>query len=683
MKHLRNKEFSWLFFNSRVLQEAGNTEVPLIERIKFLGIYSNNLDEYFRVRVATLRRLASLDKKSRTYLNEDPELILREIQKVVVAQQVEFENTFKKILEELKDHNIFMINEKNLNDSQKAFVEDLFNRKVRPNLVPIHIKKSTKFKHMKDDAIYLVSDTVREDGDIQHHLIEIPTDRLSRFILLPREGDKIFIILLDDVIRFGLKSIFHTVGLTPKRAYTIKITRDAELDLNDDLSESYYKKVVKGIELRKKGYPVRFVYDGKMPKELVEFISKKLQLATDDAFIAGGRYHNFKDFIGFPKIGPRELTYDAWPSFRHPDLEQNESVLKVMRDHDVLLHFPYQPFEHVIDLLREAAIDPKVREIKMTIYRVASQSAIMKGLMSAARNGKSVTVVMELRARFDEKPNLKWSDSLTEAGVKVIFGVPGLKVHSKMILISRKEEGRIQDYAAFGTGNFNESSANIFSDHLLLTTNKYLTSEAIRLFEFFSKNYQISRFNNLMVAPFNLRTRITRMINQEIRNARNGKKAEIYIKVNNFSDPKITHKLYEAQKAGVTVKMNVRGMFSMKSDIPELGVKMDCIGLIDRYLEHSRIYYFYNDGNEKLYISSADIMERNLDRRVEVAIPIFDPKLREEIKTMLDYQWNDNVASRILDNDLSNEYKKTKKKQPYRSQYEFYKYLKQKEKGHK
>lgn len=680
MKHLRNKEYSWLFFNGRVLQEAKNTKVPLIERMKFLGIYSNNLDEYFRVRVATLRRLATLDKKSRMYLEEDPELILREIQRIVIAQQVEFENIYRSIIQDLKDHNVYMIDEKSLSDTQKVFVEDLFNKKVRPNLVPIHIKKSTKFRHLKDEAIYLVSDTEREDGDIQHHLIEIPTDRLSRFIILPREGDKIFLILLDDVIRFGLKYIFHTVGLTPKRSYTVKITRDAELDLNDDLSESYYKKVVKGIEQRKKGYPVRFVYDGKMPKELVQFISKKLNLTKDDAYIAGGRYHNFKDFIGFPKIGSKDLVNTEWPALRHPDLLPNESVLSVVRHQDILLHFPYQPFDHVIDLLREAAIDPKVREIQMTIYRVASQSAIMKALMSAARNGKTVTVVVEIRARFDEKSNLKWSDALTDAGVRVIFGVPGLKVHSKMILISRKEEGELKHYAAFGTGNFNESSAHIFSDHLLLTSNKYLVTEAISLFEFFYKNYQISRFTSLMVAPFNLRTRLTRMINQEIRNARNGKRAEIYMKVNNFSDPKIIFKLYEAQKAGVDVKINVRGMFSMLADVPSLGAKMDCIGIIDRYLEHSRVYYFYNNGEEKLYISSGDIMERNLDRRVEVAIPIYDQKLRDEIKTMLDYQWRDNVSARLLDNELTNQYRVTEEQEAFQSQYQFYEYLKKRTK---
>jgi polyphosphate kinase len=561
-----------------------------------------------------------------------------------------------------------------LSSGQAQFVDEYFQKKVRQHLVPINIRKSSKFKHIKDDAIYLVAETEKKD-DLQYHLIEIPTDTLPRFVLLPKEGDRIYIILLDDVIRRGMKGIFNTVNMKATQAFTIKITRDAELDLNDDLSESYYKKVAKGLEQRKEGYPVRFVYDAQMPSELVDFMAKKLNLTRDDAFIGGGRYHNFKDFISFPKVGSKELTYDSWPTIAHPDIKPNESIMQVMREKDILLHFPYHSFDPVIDLLREAAIDPKVREIMMTVYRVAGNSSIMNALLNAARNGKEVTVVIELRARFDEKANMKWSTRLQEAGAKVIFGVPGLKVHSKLIYIGRKEEGTIRYYGVLGTGNFNESTAGIFSDHQLFTANRFIVTEIGRLFEFFKKNYQTGRFPNLLVSPFNLRTRVTRMINQEIRNARQGKKAMIQFKVNNLSDPRIIYKLYEAHKAGVEVRINVRGMFAMLADIPELGVKMEYIGIIDKFLEHSRVYHFYNDGNEKLYISSADIMERNMDRRVEVACPILDPALRDQIKTMLEMQWRDNVSVRVLDNDLKNDYRPQNEEDPFRSQEEFYKYI--------
>ncbi|MBI9034360.1 MAG: polyphosphate kinase 1 [Bacteroidales bacterium] len=678
-KYIRNKEISWLAFNSRVLQEAENPKVPLIERLKFLGIYSNNLDEYYRVRVATLRRLSTLGKKNRKVFSNDPLEIIAEIQKRVLEQQGQFEKLYEILKAGLAEHYIHIIDESQLDTEQEQFVKKYFHEKLKPKLSPIFFKNDTDLSPLKDDEIYLAITLRDAKQKISYAIINIPAHELTRFVLLPAKEKHKHIILLDDVIRYGLTSIFGMFDFEILGAHTFKITRDAELDLNDDLSDSYLRKIAKGLVKRKVGYPVRFVYDSNMPKELIDMFNEKLSMSILDASIPGGRYHNFKDFIDFPNIGDISLINEEFVPVRNRFLKKGSRILDVIKHQDVLLHFPYQTFNHILDLLREAALDPKVISIKMTLYRLAHNSSIMKALINAAQNGKNVVAVMELQARFDEESNIYWTRKLSEAGVRVIPGVPGMKVHSKVLLIEKKAEKDIILFAGIGTGNYNESTAKIFSDTLLLTSNKGITKDIDSIFNFFDRNYNIGKYSHLLVSPFNLRSGLISLINQEIKNAKLGKKAIIRLKLNNLADAKIIYKLYEAQKAGVEVQLNIRGMFSLIPEIGELEVNIECIAIIDRYLEHSRIFYFYAGGIEKILIGSSDLMERNMDRRIEVLCPIYDKDHKEELMTLLNMQWKDNVSSRILDNKLSNQYKTTDSPE-FRSQFEFYKYISNKHK---
>jgi polyphosphate kinase len=674
-KNFRSKEISWLAFNDRVLQEASRENVPLIERIKFLGIYSNNMDEFFRVRVAILRRIVQLDKTT-VFEGGSPQEILKEIHSIVLSQTRKFSEVYNKIIKELEKEGINIINEKDLTEEQGQFVRRYFQKKVRGNLMPIIISKRRPLPDLADDGIYLaVSMKDNILGKVNYALIEIPSV-LDRFVLLPSIDGKKYIMLLDDVIRYELNDIFYMFKYDEIEAYTFKLTRDAELDINDDISESYVKKISKGLERRKEARPVRFVHDRDMPEGLLRILLKKLNYTTDDAVIKGGRYHNFKDFINFPKFNNKGMTYPSLGTIHHKELQPQTSFFSIVSRKDILLHFPYHSFHHFIDYLREASIDPMVKEIKITVYRVAKNSAVMKALSNAARNGKKVTAVMELQARFDEKANINWANKLKEAGVKVIFGVPGLKVHSKICLVTRKERNRIANYACVGTGNFNEDSAGTFADHLLFTKHNGIGSEVASVFDFFQKNYNIPFFNHLLVSPFYLRNTIENYIEREIIHAVNGKEAYIYIKVNNLVDYHFIQMLYKAQNAGVKVFLNVRGMFSLYSEFDTQGNTIESIGIIDRYLEHSRIFVFCNNGDEKMYVSSADLMTRNLDRRIEVACPIYDKELKHEIKTMLEMQNKDNCSARILNNEMDNTIKVPKDgEEEFRSQVEFYNWL--------
>ncbi len=673
----RNKELSWLAFNSRVLQEAENPSVPLIERIKFLGIYSNNLDEFFRVRVATLKRLATLGKNIKSILEDEPEVILRKINERVLELQKHFTAVYQKVLKDLEKEKIFLIDESQLDPEQEEYVHQYFANKVRPKLFPVIINKGSLINHLKDDAIYLAIDLKwkKDTSKKEAALVKVPTDELSRFLKVPSQDDNEYIILLDDVIRVGLPEIFEVLNYQVLGAYTIKLTRDAELDIDDDIGRSYIDKVSRGLKRRKQAEPVRFVYDAEIPKELLKIVSKQLKYSKTDTLIPGGRYHNFKDFMNFPSVGKNHLMYTPWVPIRHKDLIPHQSIISVIAEKDILLHFPYQPFIHVIDLLREAALDPKVTTIKVTIYRVAFNSSIMNALINASRNGKLVTAVLELQARFNEESNIYWAERLAEAGVRVIYGVQGLKVHSKTILIRRKEDRKIARYVAVGTGNFNEITASIFSDVLLLTRKPEVALEVDKLFDFYTRNYQIPKFQNLIVSPFNSRSRLIRLINNEIKEARAGRKAAMTIKVNNLVDHSMIQKIYAAHKAGVEIRLMVRGMFSLLPEIESEGIKLEAIGIIDRYLEHTRIFHFYNAGNEKVYISSADLMERNLDRRVEVICPILDEDIKKQLITTLNMEWRDNVKSRVLDNDLNNFYRKTSESKNFSSQLEIYKMI--------
>ncbi len=678
VENFRSKEISWLSFNDRVLQEASRRNVPLIERIKFLGIYSNNMDEFFRVRVAVLKRIVQLDKNT-VFEGGAPKDILKDIHNEVIRQSRKFAKTYDDIIEGLQEEGIYLINETDLTEDQGNFVKRYFQKKVRGNLMPIIISKKRELPDLSDNGIYLgVYLQELLNGKDNYALIEIPSS-LDRFVLLPSNDGKKYVMLLDDVIRYELKDIFYMFKFDRISAYTFKLTRDAELDINDDISESYVKKISKGLERRKEANPVRFVHDKNMPDEMLSLLLRKLDYTTEDAVIRGGRYHNFKDFIDFPKFGAKNMTYDSLPTIYHKHIQPQISLFKIIAKRDILLHYPYHSFSHFIDFLREASIDPYVREIKITIYRVAKNSAVMKALRNAARNGKQVVAVMELQARFDEKANISYANKLKEAGVKVIFGVPGLKVHSKLCLVTRKEKSNLVCYAGVGTGNFNEDSANIFADHFLLTRHVGIAKEVSSVFDFFSKNYNIPTFEHLLVSPFIMRNSIEKYIRNEMENASIGKKAYIYIKVNNLVDYDLIQLLYEAKKAGVEVILNVRGMFSLISEFDKPENAIESFGLIDRYLEHSRIFVFFNGGDEKVYISSADFMTRNLDRRIEVACPIYNKELKNEILTMLDMQRKDNCSSRLLNNAMDNTLRGKKSDETvFRSQIEFYKWLRDK-----
>jgi polyphosphate kinase len=670
------KEISWLSFNERVLQEAENKEVPLIERFKFMGIYSNNLDEYFRVRVATLKRVLLFGAKSKNILGYSPKATLKKIQEIVLSQNQKFEKNYTKLLKELENHKIHIINETQLNPEQIEFVKKYFHKEVRTRLMPYLIEKDSELPNLTDDAIYLAVHLTKKDTQKKKYaLLEVPTDILPRFIILPEKGDEKYIIFLDDIIRFGLKDIFFIFEFDEISAYTIKLTKDAELEITDDISESYIDKLSKSLEQRKKGSPVRFIYDRCLPEDLLKIITKKLNFGPDDVIIPSNRYHNFKDFMKFPNLGQKKFYNEELVPVHHRDIQPGKSILTEVKKKDVMLFFPYHPFDHFIDLLREASIDPYVTSIQITLYRLARNSSVINALLNAVRNGKNVTTVVELQARFDEEANILWGNKLLAEGVKVIYGVPGLKVHSKLCLITRVKNDITERYAAVGTGNFNEDTARVYTDHLLLTTNKKITNEVFKAFNFFSVNYKKDNFYHLVLSPFFLRNKIILMIENEIKNAREGKKAYIHLKLNNLTDQEIINYLYEASNAGVKIRLIIRGMLSVVPGIKKTSENIKAIGIVDRYLEHSRFMIFCNGGIEQVYITSADIMPRNLDHRIEVTCPIFDKSIKAEFRKIFDILWADNVKARIFNDAQSNEFVKPGKEK-LQSQIEVYKYIK-------
>ncbi|MCJ7580325.1 MAG: polyphosphate kinase 1, partial [Candidatus Aminicenantes bacterium] len=534
------------------------------------------------------------------------------------------------------------------------------------------------FPVLKDRALYLMIFLSRDKHPQKPRtaLIRVPTDILSRFLVLPRKNGNKYVILLDDVIRYCLDDIFSIFRADKYAVYAITMTRDAELDIDDDLSQSYINKIAKSLKLRKEGNPASFIYDAQMPETLLDFLKVKLRLTNDDTVIPGTRYHNFKDFMDFPDIGNKRLKYKPVAFLPHRDIDKDKSLLEIMRKKDLLLHYPYQSFQYVIDLLREASIDPKVTSIKVTLYRVAKNSNVIHALINAVKNGKAVTVVMELQARFDEEANVFWANRLEEEGARVIFGVPGLKVHSKLCLITRKEKAKIAQYAILGTGNFNEDTAKLYSDHNLFTADKRLTNEVKKIFNFYENNYKSVTFKHLIVSPFNLRNKIMRFIQNEINNSQAGKEAYIIFKLNNLVDSAIIEKLYLASQAGVKIKLNIRGMFSLAPGIPGLSDNIQAINIVDKYLEHTRILVFCNGGEEKYFISSADLMPRNIDRRVEVTCPIYDKDIQHELRTFLEIQWSDNIKAQKRDETLFNFFKSPDSPLKINAQEEIYKFLK-------
>ncbi|GAB1451164.1 polyphosphate kinase 1 [Draconibacterium sp.] len=681
-QNFTNREISWLSFNERVLQEAADPATPIFERIRFIGIFSNNLDEFFRVRVAAVRRMVDFGKDEENLLgNFTPKELLDKILEIVIGQQQQVQTIFKDIFDELKADNIFLINEKELNHQQGVFVKKYFYDKVLPNLVPIMLRKNYKFPYLRDRSVYLAIKLSKKSNplDFAYSLIRIPAISVPRFYVLPKTGKSKVVIMLDDVIRYCLNDLFFYFDYDVYEAYTLKITRDAELDIDDDISKSFMEKMSTSLKKRKTGKPVRLIYDRTMPDDLKNFIFKKMKIDSEENAIAGGRYHNHKDFMNFPEIGKKKHYYTKLTPIRHKDLLPNTSILQVLRKKDVMLHYPYQTFNHFIDLLREAAMDPQVKEIGITIYRVASASKVVNALLNAIRNGKIVTVVIELQARFDEEANIFWSNKLQEEGANVINGVPGIKVHSKLSWIKRKEGSSYRNYAYIGTGNFHEGTARVYADDGLMTSDPRLANEVANAFEFFKQNYKHFDYENLIISPFKMRKFFTKRIEHEMELARSGKNGYMIIKMNSLIDPDMMKKIVEAGRAGVRIQLIVRGIFGLNIP-PELSQNITAISIVDKYLEHSRIFVFGNGGDEKMYISSADWMPRNLNRRFEVACPIYNKEIQGELKEMLNIQLKDNSKARILAPGLLNEYNLGDEddENVYRAQEDYYKFIKQK-----
>jgi polyphosphate kinase len=673
---LINREISWLSFNERVLQEANDPTVPLLERLKFLGIFSSNRDEFFRVRVATVRRMIKIGAKPKEFAGESPKLIMEKIMKIINSQQEKFEATYSSLLSELERNQIFIVNEQQLNSEQGAFVKAYFKESVLPFLFPIMLDNVDEFPWLKDRAIYLIIKLVSPIKRDKLALVEIPSDKISRFLVLPKENKHV--IMLDDVIRYCLKDMFFHFNYDFAEAFAIKMTRDAELNIENDVSKSLVKKISESVKQRKKGEPVRLEVDETISPDILRFISRKLPILKRENFIKGGRYHNTVDFIDFPRIGKPELRYTFPQTLEHPEFKDNQSVLKVIKHKDILLSYPYQSYHPIIDLLREASIDPKVKSIQITLYRVARNSNIVNALINAMKNGKQVTVIVELQARFDEERNIFWSNRLQEEGAKVIYGVPGLKAHTKLFLIEREENGIPKYYAHVGTGNFNEDTAKFYCDHSLLTSNKKITQEVVEVFNFYSDNYKTGIYKELLVSPFTMRKRISQLIDKEIKAAKEKQEAWIFLKMNNLVDEAIIKKLYDASNAGVKIRLIIRSTCSLVAGKKGLSDNIEAVSIVDKYLEHSRVFVFCNRGDAKYYLASADIMTRNLDHRSEVAVPIYDKEIQQELKQILEIQWSGNTKARILNSTQANVYKKGDGKNKVRAQDAIYEFLKKK-----
>ncbi|MEI6946414.1 polyphosphate kinase 1 [Paraflavisolibacter sp. H34] len=673
------RDISWLSFNARVLQEANDPTVPLRERIRFLGIFSNNLDEFFRVRVATLKRLAALDKKD-SYPAEDPQQVLNDLQVQVLQQQNEFNRIWDNILAELEAKGIFLVSPAQLNRQQQLFVKKFFDEEVRSNIIPLLPQTNPSFPYLREKSLYLGVVMSRHESayDQKYAFIEVPAKAVGRFLLLPPTDGRQHIILLEDVIRFNLPSLFAYFSYDQFSAHIFNVTKDAELDIDNDLSTSLIQKIEKGLKNRRKGKPVRLVYDREMDAGLLNYLVRELNLTRKDSVIPGGRIHNFRHFMNFPNVfGPRQQRPAP---LSHPALEGRSGVTSVVLQQDVLLHFPYHSFDPVIDLLREAAMDPGVEVIKITLYRLASDSKVINALVNAARNGKQVTVALELKARFDEEANLEWKKRLELEGVKVLAGFHNLKVHAKICLIRKRTGSHLVQYGFVSTGNLNEKTARVYADHCLLTGNRPVMADINRIFDFLegprTDFTPLKACKTLLVSPTGMRPELSQLIHREIKAARRKKPAAITLKLNSLSDHALITQLYEAASAGVEIKLIVRGIFCPVFTGERFKDRIAAISLVDEYLEHARVLVFHNGGKPKVYLSSADWMVRNLDHRVEAAVPVLDPQLSRELRDLLDLQLQDNVKARILDGALSNHYALPQNGARIRSQKETYQFLK-------
>ena len=647
------RELSWLSFNARVLQEAQDKEVPLIQRVRYLGIFSNNLDEFFRVRVAEVRRLISLSSGKR---HQRAEKLLAAIQYRVLLLQQDFEVIYAKLLRELARKGVYLIYETQLQDDQLAFVEAFFHSKVLPELEPILLRDDQPIPNLADESLYLAVDIDTTSGP-QYALLEVPTNRLDRFIEIPgRKGGKgrVFIVL-DNIIRACLPQVFRGVfEIDAVSAYCFKFSRDAELEIDASINESLITKMASGLKQRRRADAVRFVFDEQIPKRMLDYLRKRFGFGRYDSMIPGARYHNSKDFMSFPNAGSKTLEFKPLPTIPVDRLDTEGSIFTAIREQDVFLYYPYHPFDYLLDVLKTAALDPNVVAIRICLYRVAKNSRVVDALVNAKDNGKAVQVVVELAARFDEQANIAWAQRLTDAGIEVIFGIPGLKVHSKLFLIERRESQKLCYYSHIGTGNFNENTARLYTDFSLLTFDQSIGRDVAKVFDFLKYNYRRPEYEQLLVSPHSSRPGLMAMIDREIKHARDGYRAEIILKCNNIVDPQFSSKLYEASQAGVEIRLIVRGMCSLTPGVPGLSENIQAISIVDRYLEHARVYVFHNRGRPDYYFGSADLMMRNIDFRVEVLCPLRDPEAQKTVQDILDQQWHDNVKARQINIEQDN-----------------------------
>lgn len=683
-----NREISWLQFNERVLQESADKNVPIIDRLRFLGIFSNNLDEFFRVRYATVKRVVDNDPTGKQLLGGTKATeLLAQITAQTIESQARSLKILKDITEELKQHQIYLINETELNTGQKAFVENYFLTKVNPELITIDLNSVDEFPMLKETAAYLAVRLTKNKAasksrnsrtiEVRYALIEIPNS-LDRFVVLPSEEGKDFVMVLDDIIRHCLNRIFFMFEYDAIEAHMIKITRDAELDIDDDLEKSFIEKISTSVSNRKISDPVRFVYDKRIKLDTLTFLKEKINIENTDSVIPGGRYHNRRDYMNFPSFGRPELQYSKITPLPIPGFEMEASLFDQIRKRDFLLYTPFQNYGYVTRFLKEAALDPKVREIRITIYRLAKNSQVAAALINAAKNGKKVTVQIELQARFDEQSNIDYANKFKESGVNLIFGVRGLKVHSKICVVSRETSSRSLEYFGFiSSGNFNESTARIYTDYTLFTAHKGILTEVEKVFDFLQTTYRIRKYKHLIVSPHYTESTYTRLIQQEILNARAGKPAAIRIKMNSFTSYKMIDRLYKASQAGVNIKLVIRGINCLIPGVKGQSENIEAISVVDKFLEHPRVFIFENAGDPKVYISSADWMTRNIENRVEVAVPIYQEDLKQEVIDGFELSWNDNVKARKFSARQDNAYRKNKKN-PVRSQFDMYTYYQNK-----
>ena len=667
------RDFSWMYFNRRILQEATRPHVPLLERMSFLGIYSNNLDEFFRVRMASQSRIAECMDKTASREREHARKIIKQIGKLNARYVKEYSDAVHQVISELNKENICLLSDTDLTPEQLSFIQTYYKEQLSGSIVPIWFSAVKLLDCENDENIYLAVKVSRQHpkASSDYAFLELPVSVCGRFVRLPDQDGKSYLMYLDDVIRCSLPLVFEGLGYTDFEAYAFKFTRDAEMEIDNDLRTGMLQKISKGVKSRRRGEPLRFLYDSEMPKDLLKRLLKKLDLDSLDTVLESGRYQNHKDLMRFPDCGRKNLKYPAWPSILKKELDGPDSILHKIQEKDRFIHVPFHHFDSFIRVLQEAAVSKQVASIKITLYRLAKESKVVKALIGAARNGKKVTVVIELLARFDEASNIDWSKKMQDAGIKVIFGVEGLKVHSKITHIGMKT-GR--DIACISTGNFHEGNARMYTDCMLMTASSHLVKEVNTVFDFIERPYSPVKFKDLLVSPNDMKKKFLTLIDNEIKNKRNGKPAYIQIKVNHITDPDIVNKLYEASQAGVDVDLVVRGNCSLVTGIPGVSSHIRIHGIIDRYLEHSRIFIFADGGEEKVFIGSADWMPRNLDHRIEVIAPIYDPAIKGEMKRIVEYGLKDTLQGRIVDGKGGNEFWTSDEVTPFRSQEALYNY---------